>query len=376
MAQKVYVGGGSNLAQNVKDIYVGVNGVARKVVKGYVGVNGVARQFWGSSPTPITVGSWDHWITVPQVDMLSLKRNGLIHYRFSKRYGGIAYCAFAKYHQNWPYSGALFYIPIIISTSADAVIYKESRMSTYYPVSGSIEDVNGITWYYASGNGYAADDYTPADESSVLPIIYDSNTDILKKGAQQLINLIYATPFQADYQIGNIYNLNATDIKRTIRKVCSTALHRHISWYPTNPAYRTFSDNVNTIIDTIMNKIATQGDENGLIYIDIQVDNAINDTFVGLEVRHGTTTQYGHNVNHVDNVRVDSKNTEYNYDSFNFAGFVVFDWCEDVYVDNSGTITYDTIPISSSFIFYLTGLQPYISYGVQHYRTTNLGTNL
>ena len=41
----IYVGNGN--ANNVSDIYVGINGVARKVTDGYVGVNGVARKFFG-----------------------------------------------------------------------------------------------------------------------------------------------------------------------------------------------------------------------------------------------------------------------------------------------------------------------------------------
>ena len=48
MPKKVYLGSNTNLAQKVKKMYVGVDGVARKVKKAYMGVNGVARLFWSS----------------------------------------------------------------------------------------------------------------------------------------------------------------------------------------------------------------------------------------------------------------------------------------------------------------------------------------
>lgn len=49
----------TSVAQQVKKMYVGVNGISHKVQKAYVGVNGIAQQFWPSVLPPEVLNLWD-----------------------------------------------------------------------------------------------------------------------------------------------------------------------------------------------------------------------------------------------------------------------------------------------------------------------------
>jgi len=209
------------------------------------------------------------------------------------------------------------------------------------------------------------------------PYIY-SNAG-MEQAAQDLLDGIYAVPFHENYTVGQTYNLPATDIQKTIHKLYGTVLYRHITWFSSNNAYKAFSNNANAIITEVMRRITQKGDENGVAYVNIRVDNTAGDTFVGFDVFHGTTDEYGHNVSQINNLTANSKNTTYHYDYYAFKDSndnygIAYDWSDYVTIDDSGNIDYNTYV--GDYRPFTVGIYPYTEYGLPVYETTNLGIDL
>ena len=253
MAQKVYVGGNSNLAQNVKDIYVGVNGVARKVVKGYVGVNGVARQFWGASSS--SKDSWDYWTSVSNFSYF--------FDRLFKVNNKIAYYATIKVRDT--YDNTRWYYPLIMSPDPDAVTSRY-YVGTPTPYNKTIIDTydSTLTWYVLGCHiaGYSIYSF-PAPDDLLNDDFYTYNRSIenlydtvLIQAAQDLLDKIYATPFHENYQVGNYYTFNLCNKEKFLRKCFGIYLFRNIEYASNNSqfnvSYMALSNNVNTIISEIL----------------------------------------------------------------------------------------------------------------------------
>ena len=354
MATNAYVGV-SGTAKKIKNIYVGVNGVPKKVVKGYVGVNGVPKVFWTGGGSSLK--SWDYWTTA----------TGWITPSLNKLNPRIAYYAYVKTPSEfggYPYNMA----PCIISTDADAVV-----ISGYYgPVQalGSVVDINGITWYY-NGLRDRIYDTTPVGADFISNDIYDVyGNDYLaerERAVNDFLDCIYAVPFHEDYQYSTNYNLGVTDIRKTIRKALSTYLYFNMS--STNTAYRTISENVDTFISYLLNRITSEGTDNSLMRITIA--NSSGDMTIALY--HGT------NISQVTNATLTYSTSWSHYRAYEFqdgdgysSAYAAFQ--ETIKINSVGTISYSTTTPSYNTAQYRVGL---LYYPFNNLPTlTNLGIDL
>lgn len=242
MAKKAYVGVGGS-SRNVKAIYVGVGGVPRKVIKGYVGVGGVPCLFWGSS-----LKTWLFWTSVSgQITDLGTA---------NKTNNKIAYYAAIK-----TVNGDK---ALLISPDMDAVVTSYGT----HTAQGSISDVTLVPWYYNAR--------TDISQYSSECLLSDTIYSDVAQAAQDLLDMIFTTPFHEDYQVGETYSLELADVEKAIRRQFGFFLHYFVS--RTDTCYITFSDNIDTIIATALGKIAggntvcIQMDYSGTNYIEARID--------------------------------------------------------------------------------------------------------
>ena len=234
MAKAAYVGV-NGTPKKITNMYVGVNGTPKKVLKGYVGVNGVPKLFWDGG-SPVSILSWNYWTTSDNFEIVDDYAHDL--YKTNKR---IAY--YAVVHQD-----TNRYIPILISPNSDAVtysIYDESTgTSESYTYNGTVTDVNNITWYYCYG-GELFFDTEPE---------FSLSTSQMSNAASDLLDLIYAVPFQEDYQGGSSYTFSTyADVEKTIRKYYGLFLAFNVGFYGgVLTSYTIFSDNVDSIITNLL----------------------------------------------------------------------------------------------------------------------------
>ena len=261
MAKKAYVGVGGS-SRNVKAIYVGVGGVPRKVIKGYVGVNGVPCLFWGSSKK-----TWLLWTSVSgqiaDLGTTNKTNNKIAYYAAIKTVNGDK--------------------ALLMSPDADAVVTSYGS----HTAQGSISDVRHIPWYYNAR--------TDISQYSSECLLSDTIYSDVSQAAQDLLDMIFATPFCEDYQVGETYPVELTDVEKTIRRQFGMFLVYLIS--RTDTCYITFSDNIETIIATALGKIAggstvcIQMDYSGTNYIEARID-ILTDSISQFSV-YSSTVSYG-----------------------------------------------------------------------------------
>ena len=287
MAQKAYVGV-NGISRNVKNIYVGVNGVARKVVKGYVGVNGIARQFWGAIPP--SVGYWDYWTSVGDLSnpimSIRVQNSDSDYYKFKlyKRNNKIAY-----YGTFYTISNNYFSY-FLMSPDADAVVYdytqgSQHRENTNDYITTVTDPYNGITWYIAGFYSFYTTYWMQPEDSNyfINDLIYSSASSasdkrrVLQSVANYTLqNIIYNIPFHENYQVGQYYDRIPAcgDIRRTIRKIVGFQLAYNVDKYERTgqdeEGYKTYSDNIDDIIDEFVADVHQYGNDNGMVIVSVQ----------------------------------------------------------------------------------------------------------
>lgn len=192
------------------------------------------------SPTP-QIGSWDYWCSTANTILFNCGWN------CTKVNNKIAYYGM-YYTSETPFGRSA--TPILMSPDADAVTYDTGGAVRSY--SGTITDINGITWYYSGLQGFASQH--PVPDCIISDEVYSSIHD----AAQALLDRIYAVPFHEDYQAGQ-YVLNRADKGRTVRKVLGLWLAFTVSNY-SSPNVQYISDNADTIINDIVTKLSASTD--------------------------------------------------------------------------------------------------------------------
>ena len=306
MAKKAYVGV-NGIAKNVSKMYVGVNGVPKKVLKGYVGVNGVPKLFFDGGSTPVVVPSWDYWTSAKG------NKPALGIYKTNNK---IAYYAITQVKTTGTTNR-----PLLLSPDADAVTY--SYQGYTFTAQGSITDATGLTWYY-NGWQFQGAPYNP--EYLLNRKLYSAND--IEVAAQDMLDMIYSVPFHEDYQVGTEYRIPACgDVLKTIRKIVGWQLAKCVSEYTNTLAhYKEYSDNIDTIINSIMSYIQSHNNQNGVVILDVIDSVGYWDWGVFLYVVHGHyDSALGNKINYLDKAtptqKIDSGNNgfpcyllEYKYD--------------------------------------------------------------
>lgn len=370
MAKKAYVGV-NGISKNVKNIYVGVNGVPKKVVKGYVGVNGVARLFWdgGTPPTPVIAGSWDFWSSVAGTTLFTIEYNGT-PWSYQKANNMIAYYAIICVKPN---VGNINYFPLFLSPVSTATSFQTVPSSSPHIYSGSVTDKMGISWRYASG-----ETVFDVNRSSISPqgcllntieTYYTQNTEGIRQAALDLLDRIYSVPFHEDYQIGTRYKLGITDVRKTIRKVISTALYSGVLTKASDPAYIAFSDNADAIISNLMS-VATSH------IMELQVQAYSNIVNIYLFSTSMLETPYVQ----IDTDRGGGIITQNGYTYMLFsddwqAGGLYPDFEYDVTVDENGNISYEYVDPFRD-VDYRVGMHLDTSNNLIDTEMTNMGIDL
>lgn len=313
------------------------------------------------SPTP-QIGSWDYWCSTANTILFNCGWN------CTKVNNKIAYYGM-YYTSETPFGRSA--TPILMSPDADAVTYDTGGAVRSY--SGTITDINGITWYYSGLQGFASQH--PVPDCIISDEVYSSIHD----AAQALLDRIYAVPFHEDYQAGQTYTLTTTNLRRTIRKAIGTYLHRNTVRYREGYAYKLLSDDADNIIELIITEITNKGSQEGLIYISIPGGALSFD----IAVVHGTQGSIGQNTNQVPNATLTSQGVSYNYEHkyFRSDGYAQYsdvgaypDWVTYVHIVTS-TMSYETINAYSTqvdAIPYMAGLNLFSDM----VSLTNLGIDL
>ena len=251
MAKKAYVGV-SGASKNVTAIYVGVNGVPKKVVKGYVGVNGVPKLFWDGAVQILP--SWHYWKSDTGLVFWDDDSSDVM-----KVNDKIAYYAIA------PSTVDGYFVPIFMSPDSDAVTLQIVNYSTgtteTYGSSYTLEDDLGITWYCACPAS-ATLDYSPPYPVYCLT---DEPASVAEY-AQEMLDRIYSIPYHENYVVGQTYQRYISDRDWTIRKLLGVFLFKNINIYSTNAAYKTISDNMETVIFQLLIRISNW-QSTDLVYI-------------------------------------------------------------------------------------------------------------
>ena len=345
--------------------HVGFNGIGIQYNTNYRTINfsnlGLAPQMT-PSPTQL-IRSWRQWVG----------SSGTITYALypyiSKKSGGIAY--FGLFHD-----GSTPQTALIISTNKNMANITVN--GTDYEANNYIIDTYGVQWWYSYSTVTILQDYPGRD-------IISPNILTVGEAARAIVDNIYSVSFTNNYVMGNAYTLYATSIEETIKKVVSTALHKNTNLYDSNNiAYKTFSHYALTIIGNVMERIRNKGDERGLTHVMVRICPDNNDSFVLLEVCHGTVANLGQNVDHIDNLTFYHSSGTSAYPHFEFKNdndeYGVYpDWEESVDIDNNGNITYNTydgMETQISDIGYNSGIYMETLYGCYDYHLTNLGVNL
>ena len=307
MAKAAYVGV-NGTPKKITNMYVGVNGTPKKVLKGYVGVNGVPKLFWDNS-VPAIPDSWDYWTTVPNKELMHF---GNITIR-KDNYGKILYYGYFYYTGN-AYNPAGYY-PLAVSTES----YACKIVGTSVPMVGVSIGGFPMTWYcWRCGINYSFQN--PPTETE----LYLGEFDDLTTAFRSLVERIYAVPFHEDYQVNQYYSSIPAcgDVRKTIRKIVGYQLAYNIARYNAvsiyDIGYKTYSDNIDDIIDEFMDDIQQYGNDNGMIIVD-----AYNSFWSGtapLTVYHGhyKDNTWGDKINYLEDVTITQNLTP--TDTFHDAG--------------------------------------------------------
>ena len=383
MAKKAYVGV-NGISKNVKNIYVGVNGVPKKVVKGYVGVNGVPKVFWdgGTPPTPVVIPSWDYWTSNRNDFLFKFIRSGDIPRQdktFTKTTNKIAYYGIFKYAAI-PGETIEYYSVMLLSPDRDAVTFRvttDAGQDVEFYYYGSITDSQNLLWYYSV---YTYEDavttrFDAPQKYFISDKVYEfwqrhagGNVGLVE-AANDMLDMIYAVPFHEDYQIGTRYKLGITDVRKTIRKVISTALYSGVLTKASDPAYIAFSDNADAIISNLMS-VATSH------IMELQVQAYSNIVNIYLFSTSMLETPYVQ----IDTDRGGGIITQNGYTYMLFsddwqAGGLYPDFEYDVTVDENGNISYEYVDPFRD-VDYRVGMYLDKSNNLIDTQMTNLGIDL
>ena len=221
-----------------------------------------------------TVGSWDYWASVSQT---------IITFAYTsvfKSNNKIAYYAVINL-QNTPTTTTNSYI--IVSPDADAV--KHITYNTEHGSRGTITDRNNITWHWSGGY---TDSRAFSPSECLLNDTYYPNTESgFIQACKDLIDRIYAVPFHEDYQSGTQYTFDTFANKaKSLRKIVGVFLFKNISYYGTDNNYTAFSDNIDTIIATLISQV---GNDTTCIY-QIYWRPSISSTSLILMINHASVT--------------------------------------------------------------------------------------
>lgn len=199
------------------------------------------KMLWASeSPIPL-LGSWDYWTsiskiiisdeTLPNANWVTKKNNKIAYY--------------GVFHSQNASSTSYGYIVISPDSSGAASSYNNSTVYN----SGTIVDVNNITWYYTYRNNGLTFSSVPNY------CLNAKEEDGINQIAQELLDRIYAVPFWNNYEEGQTYGFdfaNATDVQKTVRKALGIYLFKNIGLYGNNTAYTQLSDNADAVISRVM----------------------------------------------------------------------------------------------------------------------------
>ena len=400
MAKGAYVGV-NGTAHKIKNMYVGVNNVPHKVVKGYVGVNGVPKQFW----PPVTLsGSWDHWTTIGSTTnpIIALNQYGTADMKFYKINNKIAYYGI------FYFISTNYVSPIVISTDPDAVTIKDSFYGEIHTYVTTFVDSNNITWYVSGyNNWFVARNLTPEQRELLIDntkSFYWQNdyARTLRDAAHVLVNRIYAIPFHQNYQVGQLYERIPAcgDIRRTIRKIAGYQLAYNVDKYNGTESgdvgYKTYSNNIDAIINDIMTDIHQYGNDNGMIIVDVQ--DYFWDGSPAIAVYHGhyDSGNSTNKINYLENARILSDKTPTDPDQSGFEAKTMEILWDYGYGDDPEWTEYywDWAFMERAFFIYVNADGTYETYGEEagwggsfssdaflgmtfnHYLITNLGVDL
>ena len=299
--------------------------------------------------------SWDYWTTV----------SGTINdLGITKTNNKIAYYAVFKYTDK--------YYAILASTQTSAAAIQ--GVPTAYSVR-----YNNIEWMYCykdiTGTSFNTDCLLDSAE-------YDS----ISSAAYDLVQRIYAVPFEHGYTTGISYTLHTTNARRTIRKALGTFLHMHIDLYSTTLEVKALSDNADNVINFLIGQLSAKG--------------CLTQPFSIIIWRYWVVLNFGMYawlptpiiIDEITGAQLYSKETHNYYDVCNFNAPTKDYWggesmdpsCyPDWYVDielNDGNIVYneavDAWDVQATSIPYMAGIYTYDLYDDARLELTNLGVNL
>lgn len=288
-----------------------------------------SKMFWiqGSPPTPISA-SWDYWSTAvgwnhPLITFTDSS------YEVYKTYDKIAY-----YCLVWmkDITGTTYLSEAFLSMDELATYNNFSPSSRGYHID-FYDDLGNVWWFSGLGMKFHA---TPSDAGYVLNTEstayndYDSNTkyDV----ARNLLSKVYAIPFHEDYQVGQTYRIPACgDVRKTIRKIVGWQLMENVDKYSASPSfYKIYSDNIESIISTMLSEIQTYGNENGVIIAEATTMSTAADPGIYLLVQHGHYSQAGGSkINYLDKATMTRKIEPTDTYSYNFSSYeleYLYDW--------------------------------------------------
>ena len=203
------------------------------------------KMLWVDSTS--VIGSWNYWKSVSG-NLFTIHGT---RYSCNKTNNKIAYYAYIRYTDDR-------YSPLIISPDVDAVafsFYWYGSGTSYYSSQGSFVDDNGITWYYGCFPQYASCPWGDVDSDTGVEMYdtaYTRDSAGNEQAAKDLLDRVYSVPFHEDYQVNQTYTPYYCDKLKTIRKVVGIFLFKNVVTWGTDAGYISFSDNVDTIISTIM----------------------------------------------------------------------------------------------------------------------------
>ena len=188
------------------------------------------KMLWLASPTPTILGSWDYWTsiskiiisdeTLPNANWVTKKNNKIAYY--------------GVFHSQNASSTTYGYMVISPDSSGAASSYNGSTVYN----SGTIVDVNNITWYYT----YRTNGLT---FSSVPDYCLNAREeDGINQIAQDLLDRIYAVPFssQVHDQEFNVNITDITDVRKSLRKAYGVYLFMNVVRAKNNLNYITASN--------------------------------------------------------------------------------------------------------------------------------------
>ena len=303
MAKKAYVGV-NGVARKVSKIYVGVNGVARKVVKGYVGVNGVAKQFWGDS------GKF--WFFFEPTAKRIMTGSD---FTVTKAFPGIAFYAWVK----GSLYGVTSYFPLLVSTDQDGYSTAVSETNDTKPWNIT---KNGDTWRCVIP---MLPESLNASLSPQCILSNDTYVVIDNDVCNAILNRIYTDDFAENYQLQQYYNLNVTDIEKTIKKAFAIFLYKNIhvkSW----ASYSAMLSGLNTIL----NYVNSEKGNNTKIVINIGWQSNSNIQLVVYYSNDSTSNKQ---------VTVTSSKDGYNF--YNYFDYLTYNTYTRIVFDSSGNVSHN-----------------------------------